>query len=312
LSIPDPTAGGPGPDEVLVPAPLAGKLATLAAIILPPLGLAAAIVLAWGWGVTWVDLGLLAGFYLLTAVGITVGFHRLFVHRSFETVTPVKVALAALGSMAVQGSLFQWAARHRQHHQHSDTPHDPHSPHRYGRGFLGRVRGFWHAHIGWAFGPDPEGLSRYIRDLRKSWALRLTSLLFPAWVALGLAAPAALGGLLTGTWAGALTGLVWGGLVRLFLVHHVTWSVNSAGHLWGTRPFNSGDHSRNNYVLGVLALGEGWHNSHHAFPTSARHGLRWWQPDLSYYLIRLLALVGLAWNVRLPSRDAQARARRRG
>jgi stearoyl-CoA desaturase (delta-9 desaturase) len=129
-------------------------------------------------------------------------------------------------------------------------------------------------------------------------------------VVLGLAVPAALGGLLTGTWAGALTGFVWGGLVRLFLVHHVTWSVNSAGHLWGTRPFKSDDHSRDNFVLGVLALGEGWHNTHHAFPTSARHGLRWWQPDLSYYVIRLLALLGLAWNVRLPSREAQARARR--
>ena len=129
-------------------------------------------------------------------------------------------------------------------------------------------------------------------------------------MALGLAAPAALGGLLTGTWAGALTGLVWGGLVRIFLVHHVTWSVNSAGHLWGFRPYRSDDESRNNVVFGILAMGEGWHNTHHAFPTSARHGLRWWQPDLSYYLIRLLALVGLAWNVRLPTREAQARARR--
>jgi stearoyl-CoA desaturase (Delta-9 desaturase) len=311
LSTPDPTAAGPGPDEILVPAPLIGKLATLAAIILPLLGLAAAIILAWGWGVTWVDLGLLVGFYLLTAVGITVGFHRLFVHRSFETITPIKVALAALGSMAVQGSLFQWAARHRQHHQHSDTAHDPHSPHRYGRGFLRRLRGFWHAHVGWAFGPDPQGLARYVRDLRRSWALRLSSALFPLWVVLGLVVPAALGGLLTGSWAGVLTGFIWGGLVRLFLVHHVTWSVNSAGHLWGTRPYRSDDHSRNNLVLGVLALGEGWHNTHHAFPSSARHGLRWWQVDVSYYLIRLLALTGLAWNVKLPSPDAEARARRR-
>jgi stearoyl-CoA desaturase (delta-9 desaturase) len=300
----------PIPDTILIPVPLASKLATLAAIVLPAVGLAAAIVLTWGWGVTWVDLGLLAGFYLLTAVGITVGFHRLFVHRSFETWTPVKVALAAFGSMSVQGSLFHWAARHRQHHQHSDTEFDPHSPHQSGGGLLGRLRGFWHAHIGWAFGPDMQGLAGYIRDLRKSFALRLTSALFPLWVALGLVAPAVLGGLVTGTWAGALTGLVWGGLVRVFLVHHVTWSVNSAGHLWGTRPYRSDDHSRNNFVLGVLALGEGWHNTHHAFPTSARHGLRWWQVDASYYLIRLLALVGLAWNVRLPSAEAQARARR--
>lgn len=307
--VPPPT--GPCPDDVLVPAGLAAKLSVLGVIVLPLPGLAGAIVLAWGWGVTWIDLALLAGLYLLTAIGITVGFHRLFVHRSFETVTPVKVVLAALGSMAVQGSLMHWAARHRRHHQHSDTEHDPHSPHRYGRGFLARLRGLWHAHIGWAFGPNPRDLGRYVRDLRRNVALRLTSALFPLWVALGLILPAALGGLLTGSWAGALSGFVWGGLVRLFLVHHVTWSVNSAGHLWGSRPFRSADHSRNNFVLGVLALGEGWHNTHHAFPTSARHGLRWWQVDVSYYLIRLLGLLGLAWNVRLPTREAEARARRR-
>jgi stearoyl-CoA desaturase (delta-9 desaturase) len=202
-------------------------------------------------------------------------------------------------------------AQHRRHHQHSDTEHDPHSPHRYGGGLWGRACGLWHAHIGWAFQPDRPGLARYVNDLRKSWALRVSNNLFVFWVALGLVLPAAVGGLLTRSWAGVWTGLLWGGLVRLFLVHHVTWSVNSAGHLWGTRPFRSDDHSRNNYVLGILALGEGWHNAHHAFPTSARHGLRWWQPDLSYYLIRLLAALGLAWNIKLPSRDAQVEARRR-
>jgi stearoyl-CoA desaturase (Delta-9 desaturase) len=264
----------------------------------------------WGWGFGWVDLGLLAGMYALSAVGITVGFHRLFTHKSFETHGVVRFVLAALGSMAVQGSVLRWVAQHRRHHQHSDTEHDPHSPHRYGSGLLGRVRGFFHAHVGWAFLPDPAGVDRYVADLRKSAAMRVASALFPLWIVLGLVVPAVVGGLVTGTWAGALFGLVWGGLVRVFLVHHVTWSVNSAGHLWGTRPFKSDDHSRNNLLLGVLALGEGWHNSHHAFPTSARHGLRWWQPDASYYLIRLLALLGLAWNVKLPSAEAQARARR--
>jgi stearoyl-CoA desaturase (delta-9 desaturase) len=270
----------------------------------------AAIALLWGWGVTWVDLSLLAGFYLLTAVGITVGFHRLFVHRSFETYTWVKFILAVLGSMAVQGPLFNWVAQHRRHHQHSDTEHDPHSPHRYGPRWWARARGLWHAHIGWAFRADAPGLARYVQDLRKSWALRLSDHLFLVWAAVGLALPAALGGLITGSWTGVWTGLVCGGLVRLFLVHHVTWSVNSAGHLWGSRPYRSDDHSRNNFVLGVLALGEGWHNAHHAFPTSARHGLRWWQVDVSYYLIRLLALLGLAWNVRLPSLEARERQRR--
>ncbi len=140
--------------------------------------------------------------------------------------------------------------------------------------------------------------------------VRVASALFPAWVAAGLLIPAALGGLLTWSWSGALLGFVWGGLVRVLLVHHVTWSINSACHLWGRRPYPCGDQSRNNLVFGVLALGEGWHNNHHAFPTSARHGLRWWQPDASYYVIRLLALAGLAWNVKLPSRQAQEHARR--
>jgi stearoyl-CoA desaturase (delta-9 desaturase) len=167
------------------------------------------------------------------------------------------------------------------------------------------MRGFWHAHIGWFFEPDPPHLDAYVRDLSQSRALHVADALFPAWAALGLVVPAALGGFLTQTWAGVWTGLIWGGLVRLFLVHHVTWSVNSACHLWGSQPFSSQDHSRNNLVFGVLAMGEGWHNSHHAFPTSARHGLQWWQIDVSYWIIRALALVGLIWNVKVPTKHAQ-------
>jgi stearoyl-CoA desaturase (delta-9 desaturase) len=218
------------------------------------------------------------------------------------------VVFAALGSMAVQGSLFKWVAFHRRHHQHSDTPDDPHSPHHSGRGLLGVLRGAWHAHVGWFFQPDPPGLDDYVKDLKKTRALRVADALWPVWIALGLAIPGLIGGLVKGSWLGVWTGLIWGGLVRIFLVHHVTWSVNSACHLWGLRPYRSEDESRNNVIFGILALGEGWHQSHHAFPTSARHGLRWWQIDVSYYLIRLLALVGLAWNVRLPSDEAQQRA----
>ncbi len=289
---------------------LGTRLATLAAIIVPFLGLVAALVFLWGWGFHWIDLGLLLGMYLLTAVGITVGFHRLFTHHSFETNVVVKFVLAVCGSMAVQASLFAWVAQHRAHHQFSDQPDDPHSPHHSGRGVLGWLRGFWHAHIGWASDPDRPGLSRYVKDLQRSAALRVASALFPLWVVCGLLLPAALGGLLAGTWMGALRGLIWGGLVRIFLVHHVTWSVNSVCHLWGLRPYKSHDQSRDNVVFGILALGEGWHNSHHAFPTSARHGLRWWQIDLSYWFIRALALFGLAWDVRVPTKEAQARERR--
>jgi stearoyl-CoA desaturase (Delta-9 desaturase) len=288
------------------------RVATLLTVLLPLLALGVAAVLLWGWGFSWADLGLLLGMYVLTALGITVGFHRLFTHRSFETYGAVQFVFGVLGSMAVQGPLLKWVALHRRHHQHSDESGDPHSPHGHGRGLLGLLRGLWHAHLGWLFDPHPPDLDRYVKDLRQSRLLRLLSALFVVWVALGLLIPAALGGLLAGTWLGVWTGLVWGGLVRVFLVHHVTWSVNSVCHLWGFRPYRSQDESRNNFVFGVLALGEGWHNTHHAFPTSARHGLRWWQPDVSYYVIRALALLGLAWKVKLPSEEAEAYAREQG
>lgn len=285
------------------------RLVTLIAILLPLIGVIAAPFFTWGWGFHWSDLGLLLGMYFFTALGITVGFHRLFVHRSFETYMWIKFIWAVLGSMAVQGSLFQWVAMHRRHHQHSDTPEDPHSPQHGGEGILGLIRGFWHAHIGWFFMPDPPDLDRYIGDLKQSPTLTFASRFFPLWILIGLVIPAVLGGLITMSWAGVWTGLIWGGLVRIFLVHHVTWSVNSACHLWGLQPFGSDDMSRDNIVFGILAMGEGWHNTHHAFPTSARHGLRWWQIDVSYLVIRTMAFLGLAWNLKLPTKEAQEKAR---
>jgi stearoyl-CoA desaturase (delta-9 desaturase) len=294
----------PSPDT---PRSLGLRVATLLAVVVPFLGLIAALALLWGWGVTPVEVGLLAGMYGLTAIGITVGFHRLLSHRSFETNRVVRFVLAVLGSMAVQGPVLTWVARHRRHHQHSDTPADPHSPHHHGRGVLGLLRGFWHAHIGWAFRYDRTDLNRYVKDLRRSTSLRVANALFPLWVLVGLLLPAVLGGLITGTWAGAFLGFLWGGLARVFLVHHVTWSVNSVCHLWGSQPYRGGDESRNNLLFGILALGEGWHNNHHAFPTSARHGLRWWQIDVSYWIIRALHLFGLAWKVRLPATSGHTR-----
>jgi stearoyl-CoA desaturase (Delta-9 desaturase) len=291
-------------------APLAVRLVTILVIVIPLLGVIAAPFFVWGWGFGWTDLGLLLGMYFLTTLGITVGFHRLFVHRSFETFMWLKFIWAVFGSMAVQGSLLQWVGRHRKHHQHSDTPEDPHSPQHSGKGVLGLLRGFWHAHMGWFFDADPADLDHYVKDLRANRTIRVASYLFPLWVVLGLLLPAVLGGVITLSWAGVWTGLIWGGLVRLFLVHHVTWSVNSACHLWGFRPYRSDDMSRNNVVFGILAMGEGWHNTHHAFPTSARHGLRWWQLDVSYWIIRALALVGLAWDLKLPTAEAQEKERR--
>jgi stearoyl-CoA desaturase (delta-9 desaturase) len=202
--------------------------------------------------------------------------------------------------MAIQGSLLKWVATHRYHHQHSDTPHDIHTPHHNDDGIIGVLRGAWHAHIGWFFTPDPPELYRYVKDLSRSRLLCKISDLFPLWVALGLVIPTVLGGLFTHSWTGAFLGLIWGGAARIFLVHHVTWSINSVCHLWGGRPFKTKDQSRNNLVFGILALGEGWHNNHHAFPVSARHGLRWWQIDISYLVIRTLAMLKLAWAVRLP------------
>lgn len=298
-----------GPPQL---APLSVRLVTIVAIIVPLCAVIAVPFCLWGWGFQWTDLGLLIGMYLLTVLGITVGFHRLFVHRSFETYTWVKTIWAVLGSMAVQGSLFQWVALHRRHHQFSDTPYDPHSPQHDGTGVLGLLRGFWHAHIGWFFKPDAPNLQRYVADLKQSRTLRVASKLFPVWVLLGLLIPAGLGGLITMSWPGVFTGLLWGGLVRIFLVHHVTWSVNSACHLWGFQPFKIADHSRNNIIFGILALGEGWHNTHHAFPTSARHGLRWWQIDLSYWVIRTLTWLRLAWNVKLPTPEAIAQVSMHG
>ena len=287
------------------------RVLNMLGVVLPFVGVIAAGISFWGPGFGWVPLGLLVGMYVLTVLGVTVGFHRLFTHRSFETNRVVEFVLGVLGSMAVQGPVIHWVARHRLHHQNSDRPGDPHSPHLHGEGVAGFLRGVWHSHVGWLFSADTRNLSTYVPDLSKNRAVRVVSKLFPLWVVVGLAVPTVLGGLLTGTWTGALLGFVWGGLVRIFFAHHVTWSINSVCHLWGTDPFPGRDQSKNNFLLGLLGLGEGWHNNHHAFPTSARQGLKWWQVDVSYFVIRFLALVGLARNVRVPSKSLVA-ARREG
>jgi len=208
------------------------KLINLIAVILPFAGFVAAMVLLWGIAFSWIHLVILAVMYLATAVGITVGYHRLFTHRSFKTSKPVAAVLAVLGSMAVEGPLLHWVGSHRKHHQHSDREEDPHSPHVHGSGLWSMIRGLYHAHLGWLFQSNPRALTRYTLDLRRDRVLRWVSRLFPLWVVVGLLIPAALGGLLTLSWTGALLGFLWGGLVRVFLVHHVTWSINSVCHIW--------------------------------------------------------------------------------
>lgn len=288
-------------------------IGSLSAIIVPFLGLIAACILFWDTRFSWLNLGMFLGGYLLTALGITVGYHRLFTHKSFKTSAVVAAILGVLGSMAVEGPILQWAATHRRHHQHTDRPDDPHSPHLHGSGLGAWLKGLYHAHFGWFFAkaPSQETMDRYVPDLQGDPLIRTISRLFGLWAILGLVIPAVIGLVVTSTWMGALMGLIWGGLLRIFFVHHVTWSVNSVCHLWGQQPFDTHDYSRNNPIFGVLALGEGWHNNHHAFPASARHGLRWWEFDLSYLFIRTLALVGLARNVRVPSPD-RVRGLRKG
>jgi stearoyl-CoA desaturase (delta-9 desaturase) len=273
-------------------------------VIIPFVAIIAAIVLLWGRGINALDLWMLIIGYALTVLGITVGYHRLFTHRSFETSAPVRFLLAVFGSMALQGPVIQWVAIHRRHHQESDRDGDPHSPHVFGGGMVGMLKGMWHSHIGWLFHPDPVDINRSVRDLLADPAVRAADRYFWWFVLLGLAIPAAIGGIASHSWIGAATGLLWGGLVRMFLMHHATFSINSVCHIWGTRPFKNTDHSRNNPIFGLVSFGEGWHNNHHAFPTSARHGLRWWQVDISWYFIRTLALLGLAKNIRRPSAAA--------
>ncbi|HYF14373.1 MAG TPA: acyl-CoA desaturase [Phycisphaerales bacterium] len=254
--------------------------------------------------------------FVVSMLGVTVGFHRLHTHKSFQTPAWVRYVLAAAGSMAVQGPVIEWCAEHRKHHQHSDDEGDPHSPHMspdgsWGEGLLATLRGAFHAHMGWMLRGKSQGLEKYAVDLRRDRALVIADRQFKLWVVVSLVVPAVLGGALTGTWTGVLLGFLWGGLVRVLLVHHISWSVNSVCHLWGSKPFTSHDESRNNAVVALLSMGEGWHNNHHAFPASARHGLRWWEFDASYLVIRAMQAVGLARAVRVPDRAAMMAKKRR-
>ncbi len=275
------------------------RVANLVVMVLPLGLLGWAAWLTWGGALRWSDLVALTITYLLTGLGITVGFHRLLTHRSFKTSPALRGVLAALGSAAVEGPVIEWVANHRKHHQFSDEPGDPHSPHvGHGSGWRGALGGLFHAHVGWILGGDAlANEERYAKDLLADPVVRFVDRTFVLWVALGLAFPFALGFALTGSVVGGLTALLWGGAVRMLLLHHATFSINSLCHFFGKRSFATGDESRNLLWLSLPTLGEAWHNNHHAFPTSARHGLRWWQLDPSGWLIAGLERVGLVWDV---------------
>jgi stearoyl-CoA desaturase (delta-9 desaturase) len=289
------------------------RYANLVAVIVPFAAFLGAIALLWNTYVGWSDIAILVAMYLATAIGVTVGYHRLYTHRAFDAVAPVRYTLAVLGSMAVQGPVIDWVADHRKHHAFADDEGDPHSPHGHGSGLRGALRGLYYAHMGWLSVTQGQAEKRrFAADLLEDRVIRRISRSFP-WILLaGLAIPAALGYALTGTLHGALTGFFWGGLVRIFFVHHVTWSINSVCHFFGRRRFQTDDHSTNVFWLALPSLGESWHHNHHAFPRSAKHGLRWWEIDLSGWLILGLQKLHLASNVVTISPERQESRRHEG
>ena len=277
--------------------------------LIPFAGFVVAVTLLWNTAVGWTNLFLLVGLYLLCGFGITIGFHRMLTHRAFEAVKPLKAALLILGSMAIQGPAITWAVDHRTHHANSDKEGDPHSPHHgFGGGIGGQLRGLLHAHVGWMFvHKQAHERARMARDLVEDRLVRFIDRTFVLWAVLGFVVPFLFGYAITGTWRGALMGLLWGGLVRLFLNHHVTWSVNSICHYFGRRPFAAYDLSTNNWVLALPSLGESWHHNHHVFPTSAFHGLRPSQIDVSGIVIRTWEKMGLVTKVRRPTTEQISR-----
>jgi stearoyl-CoA desaturase (delta-9 desaturase) len=285
---------------------------TTLVVVGPVVAVGLGIWLLWGRAVHPRDLVLAGALFFLTGHGVTVGFHRLFTHRSFTPSRPLKIVLAVAGSMAIEGSVVSWVANHRRHHMFSDHDGDPHSPHLKRGARFGQLRGLVHAHLGWLFGGDDTAVERFAPDLLRDRDVRVISKLFPVLALASLALPFGLGWLLSGrTIVGALTALIWAGLVRMTLLHHITWSVNSVCHAFGRQPFATKDESRNFAPLAVIAMGESWHNFHHACPSSARHGVLRGQLDSSAALIKVFERAGWATKVRWPSLEQIAEARTR-
>jgi stearoyl-CoA desaturase (delta-9 desaturase) len=280
---------------------------TLLFTIAPLGGVALAIWSLWGAGISGLDFGLLVGFYVFTVIGISVGFHRLFTHRSFHAVKPVRVILATLGSMSVQGAVIDWCATHRRHHAFADEYGDPHSPHlATAAGVKGVLAGLWHAHVGWLLASEKSDVNEWTPDLVADRAIARVNRLFP-WLTLAtFLLPPIIGLAVTGTLWGMFTAFVWGSLVRIFLLHHMTWSINSICHFYGKEQYRARDESKNVWPMALISFGESWHNNHHAFPWSARLGLRGWQIDLGWWTIRFMKAVHLISRVKVPTREQMA------
>jgi stearoyl-CoA desaturase (delta-9 desaturase) len=310
------TATDLGPD--LVVEPLEGPLeedrkkaweqVVLALFIAVPFAaVVAAIPLLWGRGLDWRDVTIAGVMYVVTGHGITVGFHRHFTHRAFRARRWVQVVLAVCGSMAIQGPVIRWVADHRKHHRFSDREGDPHSPWRYGRSLGALTRGFFYAHLGWLFDWEQTSQPKYAPDLCEDRWIQRVSKTFPLWVVISMLLPPLVGGLWSWSWSGAAWAFFWGSLVRVALLHHVTFSINSICHLTGRRPYKTRDRSGNVWWLALPSMGEAWHNFHHAEPTSARHGVGRFQVDTSAAVIRVMQWLRLAWDVRWPDRTVVSR-----
>ena len=274
----------------------------------PILAVFAAVPIAWGGWLSWTDVAIGTVFYLISGLGITVGFHRYFTHGSFKANRALRIALALAGSLAIEGNIIQWVADHRRHHAFSDQEGDPHSPWRYGNGFWALTKGLWFAHMGWMFSRELSNRARFAPDLMADKDIDRIDRAFGPIVLFSTLGPALIGGLVTWSWQGALTAFFWAGIVRIGLLHHVTWSINSVCHVYGERPFEvrNGDKASNFWPLAIVSFGESWHNLHHADPTCARHGVLRGQVDISARLIWLFEKAGWAWNVRWPNEQRLA------
>ena len=271
--------------------------------VIPAIGTVIAIASLWWYPISSVEIGLLIGMWALSMIGMSLGLHRYFAHRAFKTSETMRVILAILGCMGAQGPVVSWVAVHRRHHDCSDLPGDPHSPNPklLGEGVLGKLRGLWHAHIGWLTNHEYPNPMFYAPELMRDKTISKINRYYGVWILLGLLIPTILGGIIHGSWIGAVEGLLWGGLVRLFVVDNSILSINSFSHAFGTHPFDSKDQSKNNIWVAIPTFGESWQNNHHTFESSAAIGLKWWQIDLGYYLIWVLEKLGLVWDVKLPT-----------
>ena len=267
--------------------PIVGTVAAFAFLLVHPFGVA--------------ELVLLLAMWVVTGLGISVGYHRLFTHRSFKADPWVAAVLAVCGSMAGQGGLVSWVALHRRHHECSDREGDPHSPNLSGNGLKGRLRGLMHSHFLWMRRHEYPNVVHYAPDLLKDRRLVRVARLYYYWIVLGLLIPAVIGGIVYQSWTGAVSCLFWGGLVRIFVLEHIVWAINSFLHMFGTRPYSSRERSGNGGIFALLTFGEAWHNNHHAFPESPSFGLDWYRLDPGYWLIKLLAICGLVRDLKVPS-----------